>query len=143
MTAAQRDRLSAALREPERLAPPNAAPAQPEIDPRFGEEPLKLTQDERREVQAALNALGFDAGPADGVFGQRTRQALAAYQRDAGLPVTGYLTAAQWDRLSAALRELAPPVPFKPPPPAVPRKPAQPAPPKARSLKRVPSFGTF
>ena len=40
-------------------------------------------------MQAALNARGFNAGTVDGVYGQRTRQAIAAYQQARGVPVTG------------------------------------------------------
>jgi S1-C subfamily serine protease len=40
-------------------------------------------------AQRALAALGYSPGAADGVIGPRTRQAIAAFQRDNGLPVTG------------------------------------------------------
>jgi len=40
-------------------------------------------------VQAALNGLGFDSGTADGKIGSRTRLAIRAYQKSAGLEVTG------------------------------------------------------
>lgn len=42
-----------------------------------------------RQVQALLGERGFNAGPADGVIGARTRDAVREYQRAAGLPVTG------------------------------------------------------
>lgn len=45
-------------------------------------------------TQTELNALGFDAGPADGVMGQRTRAALRAFQVAEGLRVTGRLDSA-------------------------------------------------
>jgi membrane-bound lytic murein transglycosylase B len=41
-------------------------------------------------AQQALNALGLDAGTADGIIGSRTRAALRAFQLDAGLPADGY-----------------------------------------------------
>jgi hypothetical protein len=41
-------------------------------------------------VQRALAALGFDPGVVDGVVGERTREALRAYQARKGLPVTGH-----------------------------------------------------
>src|SRR5690606_25117263 len=42
-----------------------------------------------KSVQAALNARGFDAGPADGALGPRTRAAIRAYQIETGLPTSG------------------------------------------------------
>lgn len=41
------------------------------------------------DVQAMLTRLGYDAGPADGKMGERTRLAVEAFQRSSGLPVTG------------------------------------------------------
>ena len=48
-----------------------------------------LTQQDIREVQRLLNARGYDAGPADGIMGPRTRSAITAFQRDSGMPVDG------------------------------------------------------
>jgi membrane fusion protein, multidrug efflux system len=50
-------------------------------------------------VQQALNAAGFDAGPQDGVMGARTRDALRRFQQQNGLPVTGEIDRASFDRL--------------------------------------------
>lgn len=58
--------------------PGHATPAQAEA------EPTSVAA-----AQRALAALGYDPGAADGVMGPRTRQAIAAFQRDTGLPVTG------------------------------------------------------
>ena len=41
------------------------------------------------DVQSALNRAGYNPGPADGVYGPRTRTAISAYQRDNGLSVDG------------------------------------------------------
>jgi peptidoglycan hydrolase-like protein with peptidoglycan-binding domain len=41
------------------------------------------------QVQNALNALGFDAGAADGVFGRDTASALRSFQQANGLPADG------------------------------------------------------
>lgn len=41
--------------------------------------------------QNALNYFGYDAGPADGVMGSRTRSAISQYQAYMGYPVTGNL----------------------------------------------------
>lgn len=40
-------------------------------------------------TQAVLSSLGFDAGPADGKMGRKTRDAIAAFQTSKGLPATG------------------------------------------------------
>jgi hypothetical protein len=50
-------------------------------------------------VQMALDALGYDAGPIDGLLGPRTTEAIKHYQQRAGLPVTGELTDEQVDAL--------------------------------------------
>ena len=61
------------------------------------EEPVSLKAIE--EMQALLNARGYDAGKPDGLVGPKTRAALRAYQKDQGLPADGYPTAAVIDRL--------------------------------------------
>ena len=43
----------------------------------------------RRELQQLLTTLGFDTQGTDGVMGPNTRAAISAYQRTAGLTVTG------------------------------------------------------
>ncbi|MDX2102141.1 MAG: peptidoglycan-binding protein [Alphaproteobacteria bacterium] len=52
-----------------------------------------------RRVQQALTALGLNPGPVDGVDGPRTQAAVSAYQRQAGLPVTGRITRSLVQRL--------------------------------------------
>ncbi len=44
-----------------------------------------------REVQVMLNELGYTAGPADGVIGKKTRQAVVRFQKENGLPDNGEL----------------------------------------------------
>ena len=63
----------------------------PALDPRAAEEWLELQPDHRRLIQAGLAALGFDPGPVDGVFGQRTRTAIGDWQASEGKAATGYL----------------------------------------------------
>ncbi|GIL02428.1 MAG: hemagglutinin [Alphaproteobacteria bacterium] len=46
-----------------------------------------------RRAQQLLAERGFDPGPADGVMGRRTRDAIMDFQRNAGLPVDGEITA--------------------------------------------------
>ena len=62
-------------------------------DPSQLERDLGLTREERSEIQRGLNALTLEAGAADGLFGEMTREAIRRYQRDAGAPETGFLTA--------------------------------------------------
>jgi membrane-bound lytic murein transglycosylase B len=58
-----------------------------------------LSRSQVQQMQAALSRRGFDSGPADGVMGPATRDALRRYQRSAGLPPDGYPTPELLDRL--------------------------------------------
>ena len=69
--------------------------------PEEGEEALGLTRAQRVGVQRGLAGLGYDVGPADGLFGRRTRAAIAAYQEEKGFGETGYLSAEQAEALEA------------------------------------------
>jgi len=51
------------------------------------------------QVQAALQQQGYYKGPVDGVVGPGTRAAIAAYQQDNGLRVTGTVTPALLNNL--------------------------------------------
>ncbi len=55
----------------------------------FGPDANGLTMDDRRALQTALSAAGYDAGTPDGVIGSRTEAAIRDYQAANGLPVTG------------------------------------------------------
>ncbi|NVP57136.1 peptidoglycan-binding protein [Rhizobium sp. DBTS2] len=48
--------------------------------------------------------LGYNTGGVDGVFGSRTRGAIAAWQRSAGYAADGYLTRKQFRQLGEAAR---------------------------------------
>ena len=56
---------------------------------------------ERRGVQMGLQALGFDPGPADGLFGPKTTAAIAAWKEAKGYEPTGLLTREQAEALMA------------------------------------------
>ncbi len=96
-------------------APDGAAPAAPEAS--------------LVAAQRALSALGYDPGPADGIAGPRTRHALAAFQRDQGLPPTGLLdgpTLAALRLAEASSRPPRPQIAGKPPPGPDPSPPMSP-----------------
>lgn len=51
--------------------------------------PTGLTGVELRQVQQYLLDAGYSPGPVDGVWGERSRDALSRYQSDRGMAVTG------------------------------------------------------
>ena len=51
-------------------------------------------------VQRRLHARGFNPGAVDSVFGTRTREAVKAFQKSAGLSVTGIVNEATWTSLA-------------------------------------------
>ena len=74
------------------------------------ENALRLTDNDRREVQNRLRATGFMVLPPTGKFGPATRESLSRWQAANSLPTTGYLTRAQkqvlWTKSEAAYQEL-------------------------------------
>lgn len=85
------------------VRPPPVAPA-PTNAPSIG-----ATQDtfprpvrDTLEAQIALASRGFSCGSLDDALGYQTRAALRAFQRQAGLPVTGALETATRQRLTLA-----------------------------------------
>jgi hypothetical protein len=58
-----------------------------------------LTSDECTDVQRRLQNLRLYQGVADGVFGEQTKVAIREFQKLSGVPETGYLTRAQFERL--------------------------------------------
>jgi D-alanyl-D-alanine carboxypeptidase (penicillin-binding protein 5/6) len=72
------------------------------------------------ELQKALAVLGYTPGPPDGAMGPNTRAALAAFERDEGLPETGEPTPERMTRLREAVAEseaARATLPFDPPTP--------------------------
>jgi membrane-bound lytic murein transglycosylase B len=61
------------------------------------EQPLSL--EEREEVQALLNARGFDAGSVDGVLGLKSRKAARGFQKQIGWPQDGFINKALLEEL--------------------------------------------
>ncbi len=66
-----------------------------------------LSRRQRRDIQDSLQQLGHYRMTIDGLFGNGTRSAIRAFQRSLGDDPTGYLTAAQRQRLAS----VAPPRP--------------------------------
>lgn len=71
------------------VATPSPAPATP-------------SREQVAEIQTRLNDLGYDAGPVDGLFGQRTARAIMQFQRDRGLLMDGKATSALVSELRIA-----------------------------------------
>jgi peptidoglycan hydrolase-like protein with peptidoglycan-binding domain len=59
-----------------------------------------LTSDERRDVQRRLQSLRLYQGVANGVFSEQTRVAIREFQKLSGVPETGNLTRAEFERLA-------------------------------------------
>ena len=70
-------------------------------DAQAAEAALNLNPITRTLVEAKLDQLGLNPGPVDGRFTDQTRSALRNYQRDRGLPATGYLNEQTLVRLLA------------------------------------------
>ena len=58
--------------------------------------PAKVT-----DAQKRLRDLGYDPGPVDGQMGAKTRAAIRAYQKDAGLAANGRLTEGLLEKIRA------------------------------------------
>ena len=67
---------------------------------------LGLNRGARVLVQRGLGSFKFDTGPADGLFGKKTRSAIQEWQETKGFEGTGYLTAEQGEALRAAGEEV-------------------------------------
>jgi hypothetical protein len=52
------------------------------------------------DLQNQLNALGYDCGTADGIFGTKTEKAVKALQKDAGLTADGIVGTRTWGALA-------------------------------------------
>ena len=81
----------------------------PRVSPREDEASLDLEPAQRERIQRGLRALGFDPGPPDGIFGERTRYAIGLWQASQGDLATGYLDANSAQTLQDAAPEASPP----------------------------------
>lgn len=76
-----------------------------------------LSRADHMELQRLLTALGYDAGPVDGIVGPITRSAVRGFQRDVGQPADGFPTLALLDqvrRTHEVLRRQGKPVAVQP-----------------------------
>jgi formylglycine-generating enzyme required for sulfatase activity len=89
------------------------------------ERALGLKRADRVLIQRGLNGLKLDAGPADGLYGPKTRGALRKWQVLKGLAATGYVTADQAKALVATGREVKVAVGIYPGSPGVVRAPSR------------------
>lgn len=72
------------------------------IDTPVDQMPPQMAQAYMISIQEELANHGYRTGPIDGVMGSQTRAAIQAYQRDAGLPVTGVPTKELLDHMKFA-----------------------------------------
>ena len=97
--AARKAEAERRLAEARATAPPQ--PAVPNIQSLQVVEAL-LGRGQRRIIQRILKSKGYYNGPLDAIFGDGTRAAIRAFQRDEGAAETGYLTPDQFQQLIAS-----------------------------------------
>lgn len=67
------------------------------------EDRTKFSSDDVREAQELLTTLGYEPGPADGLWGSRTNSAYRSFLKDAGLPLADTLTSRALQALRKAV----------------------------------------
>ena len=65
----------------------------------------RMTRDDVIPLQEKLNERGFEAGPADGIPGPRTRAAIRRFQKEQGMIADGFASQEVLDRLSLQVAE--------------------------------------
>ena len=92
--------LAAAPSSPIPAAPATATqPASTSAVAKREEDNLGFNQVDRSELQSMLEMLGYNTGGIDGRFGPNTRVAISRWQRETGLPPSGFLDAASYTAL--------------------------------------------
>jgi membrane-bound lytic murein transglycosylase B len=83
----------------------------PAISTGFLADNRRLSREQMEALQGYLAALGYDPGPADGIPGSKTQNAIRAYQAASGLPADGYPSMPLLERLRGTLLQQAQPLP--------------------------------
>jgi putative chitinase len=93
------------MTDPTRIAPAEAL-VQPDAAPPAAQ-PLKVGSRGQAVIalQVDLRSLGYDVGPADGIFGRKTELAVVGLQHVHGLPTTGVVDAATLAEIAEALAD--------------------------------------
>lgn len=76
--------------------------ARPEILAKAAEAELRLSRDQRRQIQRNLSILDFNPRGIDGLFGRGSRAAIGAWQQSRGIDGFGYLSGDQITDLQTA-----------------------------------------
>lgn len=74
----------------------------------YGPRRPPMRGDDVRELQTMLNALGFDAGKEDGIFGYETHEAVREFQQNTGLPADGIAGHETLEALERIRRRIGP-----------------------------------
>jgi membrane-bound lytic murein transglycosylase B len=82
----------------------------------------RLSRAQAIDLQKCLIILGFDPGPADGLPGGKTLNAIRAYQAATSLPADGYPSLDLLEKLHSTLREKSLPLPDSAPAAATPAR---------------------
>ena len=107
------EKVAAEKAAAEKVAAEKAAAdkAAAEVDPKKAEAveaTLRLSQLDRQHIQVALTSLNFNTQGTDGIFGPRSREMIAGWQKAQNQTATGFLTDAQrQDLLSRASAAIA------------------------------------
>jgi hypothetical protein len=94
----------AAVAAPPPVAPPAPPPPAPAPRQVITADDDRMSDQERRQVQAALATMGYYSGRIDSLFGPETRAAIRRYQFEIKADLTGYLTAEQATKLVNSAR---------------------------------------
>lgn len=76
----------------------------PDLSRPWPNQMVMLTQQQAKDLQSALDKLGYNPGAADGIIGRNTRRSLQSFQKDRGLVADGFPTV---DMLNAVLAAAA------------------------------------